>query len=77
MAKKKIPQDKLHALLEQEFRATAAGLCPSCSVPKPVFSASSAGSNWRVGAIDECSGLCHSILIDVAASVAERYDLLR
>jgi hypothetical protein len=78
MTKKKIPPEKLHALLEEEFRATAAGLCRACSVPRPIFRESASGtSNWRVGALDECSGLCHSILSDVAARLAERYDITR
>jgi hypothetical protein len=76
MTKKKIAPDRLHALLEQEFRATAAGLCGKCSVPKPIFRESSRNaSNWRVGAIDECSGMCHSILADVVARLTMQYDI--
>lgn len=74
--RKKISAAEMHALLEAEFRMTAAGLCRACSVPKPVFRASSTGgSNWRIGSIEECSGLCHTILLDVAAKLSEKYEL--
>jgi hypothetical protein len=73
--RKKITRDELHALLETEFRKTAAELCRACAVPKPVFLASASGSNWRVGSLEECSGLCHTLLQDVAAKLSETYDL--
>jgi hypothetical protein len=74
--RKKISTDELHALLEREFRKTAADLCRACSVPKPVFLASPTGrSNWRIGSLEECPGLCHTILEDVAAKLAEKYEL--
>jgi len=74
--RKKISTAELHALLETEFRKTAADLCRACSVPKPVFLASSTGgSNWRVGSLEECPGLCHTILMDVAAKLSEKYEL--
>jgi hypothetical protein len=67
---------ELHAFLEREFRGTAAGLCRKCAVPKPVFPRSASGaSNWRIGAIEECDGLCHTILQDVAAKLAAQYSL--
>jgi hypothetical protein len=74
--KKKISSAELHALLEAEFRNTAAGLCRRCAVPRPVFLASaSGGPNWRVGRLDECGDLCHTLLDDVVARLAGRYDL--
>lgn len=74
--RRKISRDELHALLEDEFRKTAADLCRGCSVPKPVFLAAPSGaSNWRIGSLEECSGLCHTILQDVAQQLAEKFDL--
>jgi hypothetical protein len=74
--RKKISTDELHALLETQFRKTAAGLCGKCAVPRPVFMQAAEGrSNWRVGRLDECGDLCHTILEDIAAQLAQRYDL--
>jgi len=74
--RKKISASDLQRLLESEFRKTAADLCRACSVPKPVFlPTASGGSNWRVGSLEECSGLCHTILEEVAGKLAEKYDL--
>jgi hypothetical protein len=74
--RKKISASELQLLLENEFRKTAAGLCRACSVPKPVFlRTASGGSNWRIGSLAECSGLCHTILEEVAGKLAEKYDL--
>jgi hypothetical protein len=76
MPRKKITTDELHALLEREFRNSAADLCLKCRVPKPVFMASaSASSNWRVAAMDECGSLCHTIFQDVVMKIAGQYDL--
>jgi hypothetical protein len=76
MPRKKISTDELHALLEREFRNSAADLCLKCRVPKPVFIESkTGGSNWRLAATAECSNLCHTILVDVAAQLAEKYEL--
>jgi hypothetical protein len=69
-------QRKKNALLETQFRKTAAGLCGKCAVPRPVFMQAAEGrSNWRVGRLDECGDLCHTILEDIAAQLAQRYDL--
>jgi hypothetical protein len=76
MTRKKVSTRELHALLEREFRDSAADLCLKCRVPKPVFVASATGaSNWRVAAMDECGGLCHTIFQDVVEKVSQRYDL--
>jgi hypothetical protein len=69
---------QLHELLAREFERTAAGLCGTCRVPRPVFLESSArGPNWRLPALGECAGLCHTILEDVAAKLARDYDVKR
>jgi hypothetical protein len=74
--RKKISRDELHALLETEFRKTAAGLCGKCAVPKPVFIEAGGGrSNWRVGGLGECGDLCHTILEDIVVQFSERYEL--
>jgi hypothetical protein len=76
MPRKKITTDELHSLLEREFRNSAADLCRKCRVPRPVFIESkSGGSNWRLGKIDECASLCHTVLDDVAEKLAAQYDL--
>jgi hypothetical protein len=76
MPRKKISTDELHALLEREFRNTAADLCLKCRVPKPVFMASAgSGSNWRVASMAECGSMCHTLFQDVVEKVAEKYDL--
>jgi hypothetical protein len=76
MPRKKITTDELHALLEREFRNSAADLCLKCRVPKPVFMASAGGaSNWRVATMDECAVLCHTIFQDVVEKVSAQYDL--
>jgi hypothetical protein len=76
MPRKKISADELHALLEREFRNSAADLCLKCRVPKPVFiQAASGGSNWRVAAMGECGTLCHTIFQDLVEKVSGQYDL--
>ena len=66
---------ELHDLLTREFRNTAGDHCLRCNVPMPAYFAGSRGANWRVGALDECSTLCHSILEDLVGKLSERYDL--
>ena len=75
--RKKISAAELHHLLASEFRKTAADGCLACRIPMPAyFSGAREGPNWRIGAFEECSTLCHTILQDVASKVAARYDLL-
>jgi hypothetical protein len=77
-ARRKISKTELHALLERKFRSTAADQCLKCRVPMPVFVESSTGAtNWRLGRLDECTSLCHSILDDIAEKLAEQYELKR
>ena len=74
--RKKLTVTELHDLLAREFDKSAAGLCSACSVPKPVFLESKrGGANWRVPPLEECPALCHTILQDVAETVAREYDL--
>jgi hypothetical protein len=74
-ARKKVSREELHAWLEREFRATAAGLCGRCRVPMPVFREAMARPNWRLPAHPECPGLCHTLLEEIAARAAVRYDV--
>ena len=77
MAKKRIPRDKLHALLVEEYARTAGDLCTACRLPLPsYFAAAKEGPNWRLPPMEECNALCHTIAADVAARMAQRYDLL-
>jgi hypothetical protein len=75
MTRKKVTAAELHALLEREFRNSAADLCLKCKVPKPVFIDAKSGANWRVATLDECGTMCHSIFQDIVDQAAEKYDL--
>jgi hypothetical protein len=79
LSRKKISQARLHDLIEREFAATAGDTCLKCRIPMPAYldAGSPAGANWRLGNLDECSSLCHSILEDIAAKLAAAYDLQR
>ena len=75
--RKKIAADELRDILWREFRKTAGDSCLGCRIPMPAyFAGAREGPNWRIGAFEECSSLCHTILEDVTAKVAARYDLL-
>ena len=75
--RKRISAADLHDLLSREFRKTAADSCLACRIPMPAyFRGAREGPNWRIGAFEECSTLCHTIFEDVKARVAARYDLL-
>jgi len=75
--RRKISRAELHAWLEREFRATAAGLCNGCRVPMPVFREELGAPNWRLPAHPECPDLCHTVLEEIAARAAQRFDLAR
>ena len=75
MTRRKMTREELHAWLEREFRATTAELCGSCHVPMPVFREGVAGANWRLPTGGECPALCHTLLEEIAARAAQRYDL--
>lgn len=74
--RKRLPASELHDLLTREFRSTAGDHCLKCSIPMPSwFAGARQGPNWRLNTRDECPTLCHTILEDVAARLAERYDI--
>jgi hypothetical protein len=75
--KKRLTAPELHDLLAREFANTAGDLCLACRIPMPVFRESSSGPNWRLGAMDECNSLCHSLIEDIAAKLGENYQLKR
>ncbi len=78
MARKAITPSELHDLLSREFRKTGGDHCLRCRVPVPTFIDSKSGAaNWRVGAIDECSTLCHSILQDLVGTLSAKYEIRR
>ena len=77
MPRKKVSAAELHDILAREFRGSAGDSCLKCGIPMPVYlrGGTKGASNWRIGAIDECSTLCHSILEEIAASAAAMYEL--
>jgi len=75
--RKRVSADELHDLLTREFARTAGYMCLKCRLPKPVFRESKARPNWRLGTLDECTTLCHSIVEDIATKLGEDYDLRR
>ena len=75
--RKRVSASDLHDLLTREFAKTAGDLCLKCRIPMPVFRESSTGANWRLGAMDECNSLCHSLVQDIAAKLGENYELKR
>lgn len=75
MMREQVSAAELHDRLTREFRNTAGDQCLRCRIPMPAYFAGSKGANWRVGALDECSTLCHSILEDLVGRLSERYEL--
>jgi hypothetical protein len=77
MSRKKVSALELHEILMLEFRGTAGDSCLKCRIPMPAYFAPGAASglNWRVGGIDDCSSLCHTILEDLVAKLSSRYEL--
>ena len=77
MPRKRVSAEELHDLLVREFSNTAGDTCLSCRLPMPVFleTRDPDRPNWRIGSIAECSTLCHTILEDVAAKLAHKYNL--
>ena len=75
--RKTVTATELHDLLSREYAKTAGDLCLRCRLPMPVFRESASGANWRLGAMDECHALCHTIAQDVAVRLAQRYQLAR
>ena len=79
MPRKKVSAAELHDILTLEFRETAGDSCLKCRIPMPAFfeRGAASGRNWRIGGIDACSSLCHTILEDLAAKLAGEYELKR
>jgi hypothetical protein len=75
--RKRVSATELHDLLVREFAKTAGDLCLKCRLPMPVLRESRQGPNWRLGSLDECSTMCHTIVADIAAKLGENYDLRR
>jgi hypothetical protein len=77
--RKSISAAKLHDMLSAEFRKTAGDMCLKCAIPMPAYRepGQGAGPNWRIGGTAECSSLCHTILEDLVAELAARYDITR
>ena len=73
--RKRVSASDLHDILTREFAKTAGDLCLKCRIPMPVFRQTRDGANWRLGAMDECNTLCHSLVQDIAAQLAQRYEL--
>jgi hypothetical protein len=77
MTRRKVSAEELHDILEREFRRTAGELCPKCRIPMPAYldPGSRGGPNWRIGSAGECANLCHTLLEDLVAAMAAKYDL--
>lgn len=77
MPRRKVSAVQLHDILTREFRGTAGDSCLKCRIPMPAYFAPGAtsGANWRIGAIDDCSSLCHTVLEDLATRLAIEYEL--
>lgn len=76
--KRHVSATQLYELLTREFDDSAAGLCPRCRVPRPIFREGAGdGPNWRVPPLEECDSLCHSILVDVAERLGRDYAMTR
>lgn len=74
--RKRVTAEELHDLLSREFRKSAGGLCLKCRLPMPrYFAGARQGPNWRLGPLDECSAMCHTIVEDLVAKLAARYEL--
>jgi hypothetical protein len=77
MSRKKVSAAELHDILTREFGKTAGYLCIKCRIPMPAYLEPGArgGPNWRIGSLGECDNLCHTIVEDVVAAAAGKYDL--
>jgi hypothetical protein len=78
MPRRKVSAQELHDILEREFARTAGDLCLKCRIPMPAYldPGSRGGPNWRVASAGECANLCHTLLEDLVATIASKYDLV-
>src|ERR1700694_4740330 len=77
MSRKKVSAAGLHEILTRESRGPAGDSCLKCRIPMPAYFAPGAasGRNWRIGGIDDCSNLCHTILEDLVAKLSGQFEL--
>ena len=76
MKKRRIAAEELHARLQEEFSRKAADVCGACRLPLPTYFAGARdGANWRLPPLGECSSLCHTIVEELVARYAERFEL--
>ena len=76
MKKRTVAAEALHAMLQEEFSRKAGALCVACRLPKPIwFAGAREGPNWRLPALGECSSLCHTLVDELVASYAARYEI--
>jgi len=76
LKRRRIDAAQLHALLQEDFSAKAGALCAACRLPLPTyFAGAREGPNWRLPPLGECSSLCHTLVDELVARYAERYDL--
>jgi hypothetical protein len=76
LKKRRIAAEELHARLQEEFSRKAADVCGACRLPMPrYFAGAREGANWRLPPLGECASLCHTILDELVARYAARFDL--
>jgi hypothetical protein len=76
LKRRRIDAAQLHALLQEEFTAKAGALCAACRLPLPTYFAGARdGPNWRLPPLGECTSLCHTLVDELVARYAKRYDI--
>ena len=76
MKKRRIDATELHALMQAEFARRAGEHCVGCRLPLPTYFAGARdGPNWRMPPLPECASLCHTLVDEVVAAYAERYEI--
>ena len=76
LKRRRIPAEQLHARLQEDFAKQAAAHCIGCRVPMPTyFAGAREGPNWRLPALGECGSLCHTLVEELVARYADRYDI--
>lgn len=76
MKKRRIAPRELHARLQEEFSRQAGEACGACRLPMPqYFAGARDGPNWRLPPLGECASLCHTIVDELVARYAARFDL--
>jgi hypothetical protein len=76
LKKQRIAAGELHARLQEAFSRKAGSLCGACRLPLPrYFAGARDGPNWRLPPLEECSSLCHTLVDEIVAHHAARYEL--